>query len=390
MLGSQILEVAFGLAFVFLLVSILCSGIREGIEGWLKTRAAYLEHGIRTLLNDAAGKGVANALYNHPLISGLYTGVYTPGKGTNRPAVFAKGGDLPSYIPAKNFATALMDIAARGPDGGIVSGESDGAAILPLQRIRDNVKTIQNPAVEKAILAAIDDAQGSMEKAHANIAAWFDSSMDRVSGWYKRSTQWIIFGIGMFIAVALNVNALHIAQQLYGDDALRAAAIKRGEVIASNGSTLHVKTAREELETTLPVGWGVAPGFPTFPGEGSPASAWADWTAKLFILLVGWLIVGVSATMGAPFWFDVLNKIMVIRSTVKPHEKSPEEASEDRQTAAATGPGGGSAPAAGMISGPALEVIGPADTENEVDGCDVDILDETPDERLPASVGGVA
>jgi len=38
-----------------------------------------------------------------------------------------------------------------------------------------------------------------------------------------------------------------------------------------------------------------------------------------------------AATLGAPFWFDVLNKITVIRSTVKPHEKSPEEASEDRQ-----------------------------------------------------------
>jgi hypothetical protein len=35
--------------------------------------------------------------------------------------------------------------------------------------------------------------------------------------------------------------------------------------------------------------------------------------------------------MGAPFWFDLLNKIMVVRSTVKPKEKSPEEASEDRQ-----------------------------------------------------------
>jgi hypothetical protein len=35
--------------------------------------------------------------------------------------------------------------------------------------------------------------------------------------------------------------------------------------------------------------------------------------------------------LGAPFWFDVLNKFMVIRSTVKPYEKSPPEASEDRQ-----------------------------------------------------------
>ena len=30
--------------------------------------------------------------------------------------------------------------------------------------------------------------------------------------------------------------------------------------------------------------------------------------------------------LGAPFWFDVLNRLMVIRSTVKPKEKSPDEA----------------------------------------------------------------
>ena len=41
--------------------------------------------------------------------------------------------------------------------------------------------------------------------------------------------------------------------------------------------------------------------------------------------------------LGAPFWFDVLNKFMVIRATVKPREKSPDEASEDRGGITGTG-----------------------------------------------------
>jgi hypothetical protein len=49
----------------------------------------------------------------------------------------------------------------------------------------------------------------------------------------------------------------------------------------------------------------------------------------------GWLITALALSLGAPFWFDLLNKMMVIRSTVKPHEKSPEESSEDRQKPAA-------------------------------------------------------
>jgi hypothetical protein len=46
---------------------------------------------------------------------------------------------------------------------------------------------------------------------------------------------------------------------------------------------------------------------------------------------LGWLVTALAIMLGAPFWFDVLNKFVVVRSTVKPHEKSPEEASEDRQ-----------------------------------------------------------
>jgi hypothetical protein len=47
-------------------------------------------------------------------------------------------------------------------------------------------------------------------------------------------------------------------------------------------------------------------------------------------MLLGWLITALAVMLGAPFWFDVLNKFMVIRSTVKPREKSQEEGSEDR------------------------------------------------------------
>ena len=53
MFGSGILEVAIGIIFIYLLVSLLCSAVREGIEAWTKTRAAYLEYGIRELLHDA-------------------------------------------------------------------------------------------------------------------------------------------------------------------------------------------------------------------------------------------------------------------------------------------------------------------------------------------------
>jgi hypothetical protein len=49
--------------------------------------------------------------------------------------------------------------------------------------------------------------------------------------------------------------------------------------------------------------------------------------------LLGWLITACAVSFGAPFWFDMLNKIMVVRSTIKPQEKSQPEASKDKAPA---------------------------------------------------------
>jgi hypothetical protein len=329
MFGSVILEVAIGVIFIFALVSILCSAIREGIEAWLKTRAAYLEHGIRQLLHDANGKGLATSFYSHPLISSLFSGNYTPRKDGKRPHAVAKGGDLPTYIPSKNFAVALMDMAARGPSTDAASSSSE-SPVISLQGIRDNIATLNSPPVQRVLLTAIDSAQGDLNRAQANIEAWYDSAMDRVSGWYKRSTHAILFVIALAVAIGLNINAITIADYLYRNDGVRTALVARAEKAAADPASPNgtYEQARTDLDSlSLPIGWP-----PKSESSLRVADPSTQTGASYYIIpLLGWLITALAATMGAPFWFDVLNKVMVIRSTVKPHEKSPEEGSEDRK-----------------------------------------------------------
>jgi len=322
MFGSEILEVAIGIIFVFILVSIICTAIREGIETWMKERAAYLEHAIRELLHDKEGKGLAKALYTHPLISGLFSGDYMAGND-RLPRPFASGGNLPTYIPTGTFVTALMDIAARGPEPGAASDTN--APLISLESMRANVSKIENPPVQRALLAAIDSAQGDLNKAQAKLEAWYNGAMDRVSGRYKRSTQWTLFWIGLVVAVGLNINTIRIAEYLYSHNAVRAAIIEKVGAEVKNPDFLKksYSGARTEIEHLgLPMGWSNY----SFVGIRTP-HPWDDIASPL----LGWLLTALAATLGAPFWFDVLNKVMVIRSTVKPHEKSPEEASEDRQ-----------------------------------------------------------
>lgn len=441
MFGSQILEVAIGVIFVFILVSIICTVIREWMEALLGSRAAFLERGIRELLNDKAGTGLAKSFYEHPLIYSLFAEKYTPpgekypppvreasetdeayakrqkdyiATISKKPNAWTMGSGLPSYIPTKNFAIALMDIAARGQQTDAVSSDGQSPRIS-LDSIRQNITNIDSPAVQRAILTALDTANGSLDQAQANLEAWYDSGMDRVSGWYKRSSQWVIFWIAAVVAVAMNINTITIADYLAHNDVARAALVARAEAAVKDSAfqgavkdttranQSYARITKQLNSLDLPIGWSSGWGAPRQHAQSRAEihvkdNTWND----LFGPLLGWFITAIAATLGAPFWFDILNKIMVIRSTVKPHEKSPEEASEDRQLKPSPAPA--VAPAAPAApSAPATVVVAEAappptpetnirDAESNLDGCDVETDNEdlTPDEDLPRAEGGVA
>jgi len=404
MLGSEILDVAIGVVFVFVIVSLICTAVREGLEGWLKTRATHLEQGIRHLLHDRDAQGLARHVFEHPLIFGLFPGRYDPQvKSGSWPMALTRGRNLPSYVPSRNFALALMDIAARGPDTDEVNSDS-ATEVISLEAVRANVRNLGNPAVQRVLLMAIDTAQGDFERAVSNVEAWYDSGMDRVSGWYKRSTQWILFAIGLFVAVALNVNTVAIADYLYQQKAAREALVAEAQSAAGDPNYLDKKyeDVRVNLQKLqLPIGWSNSQLITNGAAGTSQPGGW-QWLE----VLAGWLVTAFAATLGAPFWFDLLNKIMVIRSTVKPHEKSPEEGSEDRQigkeqlpvpASTSTANKSPSAPvtepvlartqASASATAPRPKTVGLPDA---IDGCDVDILNFTADEDLPAAEGGVA
>jgi hypothetical protein len=78
MFGSHVLEAAIGLSFVFFILSLMATSGREIVEAWLQSRAVHLERGIRELLKDKDGTQLATQIYNHPLVSSLFTGDYDP------------------------------------------------------------------------------------------------------------------------------------------------------------------------------------------------------------------------------------------------------------------------------------------------------------------------
>jgi hypothetical protein len=354
MFGSSLLDVAIGTIFVYLLLSLICSAGNEIIESWLKKRASYLEQGIRQLLDDPSGEGLASKLYGHPLVSSLFPGTYDP-KQISKGGSYASRSDLPSYIPSRNFALALMDIiqpaqpetdkAAATPSGAagaIRSPKVSADAENPLTPLRDAIGKNASGQTQTALLALVDAAGGDIVKARENIEDWYDSSMDRVSGWYKRRAHAIILILGLGVAIALNADTIYIVRSLANDSTLRSSLVAAATEYAKEPPS-EEGTADDQFSNNirtieglgLPIGWTKdasdparrSPGLPW--RDTSPGTWIKDWVRLFYWHWLGWIITAAAISQGAPFWFDLLNRFIVIRSTVKPHEKSPEEDSKE-------------------------------------------------------------
>jgi hypothetical protein len=326
-------DVAIGLTVLYLVLSLLCSSVNEGFESFRKNRSRQLERGIREILSDPDGTSITQLLYKHPLITGLFQGSYDPAH--LRPARILTGKfygkrNLPSYIPAANFALAVLDIVLPGtetsPGGAAATLASPGtdAERELAASLRQAALSFPVPEVGRALVLLIDASSHDLARVRGAIEFWFNSTMDRVSGWYKRRTQFILFLVGLTIAISLNVDSVEIANHLAADPALRSSltaiaeqyaqdpAIRAQAQGSSSGGTIE-GTLNRLTDLGLPLGWKHAP---------TTAYQW-------FLKVAGLLATTLAATLGAPFWFDILNRFVVIRSTIKPREKSSEEKSKD-------------------------------------------------------------
>lgn len=330
MFNSDTLEVAIGMAFLFLTMSLICTAIQEWIEGVMKWRAMDLERGLRVLLDDEQGHLTAQ-LYHHPLISSLFQGRYdpaklwrsplTPGLGARHMRLHARR-QLPSYLPSERVVDALLDLVARGPAG------AAAAAPLSAAELRNRATELASPHLQRIVLWSLDRAGDDLDAARRHLVQWFDGTMERASGWYKRRTQAVLFTIGLVAAVALNIDALHVMNRLLADRALRDAAVQQAVLIKDAQAGLagvaapdRLKVLQERLNTIgMPIGWHGGGQLPQLQqGNGGQHSG----PLALVMLVLGWLVTAFAVMLGAPFWFDLLGRFVTLRSSLKPSSPPP-------------------------------------------------------------------
>ncbi|WP_348267204.1 hypothetical protein P8936_15520 [Edaphobacter paludis] len=342
------LDIAIGVVFIFLLLSVFATTIAELILSSLNMRGKELLLGIQTLLSDESVTGLVQKVYNHGQVYGLFRGEFDPKK---------KRRNLPSYIPSENFAIALLDSIAQPfselkPHAAQVPPVGGGLVPTIVQQTATITQAFKTAAtalaenadtekVGKPLMSMIAMAGDDATKLQKSVEAWYNSAMDRVSGWYKYRTLRVLFGIGLVMAVAMNADTIRIVRQLSKDSTMRQSIVAAAEATKNptgpndgTGETIdkrinEAKHSFDEInDLGIPVGW--PPGDPNAKTPREKIAKCFDWITARPSMLLGWFLTAIAISLGAPFWFDALNKIMVVRSTVKPREKSHDEGSKDK------------------------------------------------------------
>ena len=466
---GAIAEVAIGLIFVWIVLSLSVIQIQEWITTWLDKRARDMEEAIHEML---ANPNLKAQFYDHPVIRGLTA------KKRSEPSVtdpwyyqypilrgFTKERrKLPSYIPSQQFALTLFDIAmTAGTESSLIQQgilrlrddlEKDrnlsprnavivelnllaelarsaaateaGTALTqktldllkveahqfidkikvkyPKLKLDQEMEVVIRKEIDKAIQEAervkreMDEVvrrqpkkdlrtslgklrrgiaalsvispevnqtlnalllnveefatagETNLAKARRNLEAWFDDSMDRVSGAFKRSAQTMALLIGLALALILNVDSIDLTLYLWREPSVRQALAENAAMfelpeqeVEANPAEALQNFRNQFVGLSLPVGWGIT-NFETqaisadncrlFPGDeqsfGIPiftstrclVPPQSNNQMNLALKLGGIFLTALAARQGAPFWFDILKRVVNLRGTgANPAEK---------------------------------------------------------------------
>jgi hypothetical protein len=366
MSSSGIIDLAIGLIFVFGVTAALSSVVTELITRFIGLRGAYLLTGLRELLDgggtstdlaeaEAAYANMQNmvrhpavqpaqlpsatgALLGSPILSsqGMAGQISSrklmlapTGHAGRLPKLTAAGGagsrwrqcrSLPSYIPGRSFAEAVIDLVV--PD---LAGQTTMATI---QQNVDALPASMSP-FKPSLQALAKNAGDDVSRFRTEVEHWYDDHMDRVSGWYKRHVAKITLVVGVLIVVLLNINALTIGRTLYTESAVSTAV----SAVAAKGTECSISQTRQgclanlqaqlsaAASAGLPIGWGTVRDCT----EPKARCNWLDQRGifsqhgssgwEFVLVLIGFLIMIIALVPGARFWFGLLSKLGSLRAT---------------------------------------------------------------------------
>lgn len=311
MLGSQALETGIGLAVMFFVISTAASVVVEAISRLLKHRAQHLESALLALLDGT--KNVQGNVFTDfwatvrpggltafkALRAERFAALDAFKKTSAYDATLAGSGysafrwatrQKPSYLSAKTFADGVIELVVDH-----LQDPAKGFATLPAG-IRDR------------LVAIVREANADLVAVRAHLERQYDETMERVGAAYKRWAGLVLFVVGLGLAILANASTVTVAEQLWQDSTTRQAVVDAASGLSADAAAGDKITSVAQATDTLtslhlPIGWTRA-----------AKDAWAAGLGQNWPTVAGWLVTAVLVLLGGPFWFDVLTRLVSLRS----------------------------------------------------------------------------
>jgi hypothetical protein len=373
-LGSSLLETIICLILVFALLSLLVSTIAEILNSYFNERGRQLYSTISRLFDDNINVNFGQLLYSHPMITNLRKDI----------------NSLPQYISDTMFSQVLVEVIGNyartyAYDNTVKKIILKDEITDPFTRFYNGVLEMKHTGLKLLLLQMAEKSIAISEKESDRIGylekqvqQWYNSQMDRSSGWFKTNLRKRLIWIAFFVTIALNVDSITLFITVYKNPVLRdqlntvadkiadnyaqqnkdtsLAALQRTLIINNTAKTindtgitnnaltklqlldsiaglkdslrtLNLKAAQTELNIInglgLPIGWHheIKPlSLSLYNKNGKPAIR--TLIINIILYLAGIAITTFSISSGAPFWFDLLLKFVNIRRAGKKPEQN--------------------------------------------------------------------
>ncbi len=295
MILSPYIDTAISVLFILVLMSLVASFLNETWVDRFNYRGRFLRRMLDDIFSDPINRDFTSLLYRHPLISALYE----------------RGKKLPVYIPTHYFSRALVETMADYADNQKIAFEQNPETleVTPViqdtpeglfEKYREAVQGLKHSPLKVLLHSFLMNSKNKSEllKESEN---WFESYMTQGSYWYKAKMQTRLFIVSFFLVIFTQFDIIITTQQIFNNDILREKISNAAVLFSQENkslSSVDAQSAKEIIEALnqdikLPIGWDTQP------------FQWRN--------IFGWILSAVLISFGAPFWFDLLGKIVNVR-----------------------------------------------------------------------------
>lgn len=355
----EILEIVIGLIFIYLLLSLLASTVQELVASLVSLRGKMLLKAILKLLEVENLAGTEDEAARKKMLEEFKQKIINSKVYKKYSSKFLWIEQLPSYLSAEQVTGLIQGLMAeeansappsmvgeRGLDAPEAPGSMTMLDAMQQSDLKKQLSIITGNAPAgggsmglRSLDSNPEDEETAMDTAKAAFKVHYDEIMDRATDWYKRSVHISLIAIGMVLAVAFDADTFKIFNSLTSNPDDRQELMQLAESFVANNkietyaipprdsnATDSAKLVRvteltglvdsilvneiRKVPAPLGLGWN-----PTFTEQMATAESNGRSAVLFFLIkLFGWFITALAMSLGAPFWFDLLQKVINIRN----------------------------------------------------------------------------